>query len=107
MLELKVWDIKTSYPKIFFTNLVSFCHDKQKEKHGFSLQCLSKAGPRRRVWAAEAAELCRHSPAMVFILSQEAELILSPLCTFPARGELASRECSDPGMQVRSPFSLQ
>ena len=34
-----------------------------------------------------------------FILSQEVELILSPLCTFPDRGELAYRECSDPGTQ--------
>ena len=35
------------------------------------------------------------------------ELVLSLLCTFPARGELASRECSDPRTQVRSPFSFQ
>ena len=35
------------------------------------------------------------------------ELILSSLCTFPARGELASRECSDPGIEGRHPFSLQ
>jgi hypothetical protein len=41
-----------------------------------------------------------------FILSQEVKLILGPLCTFPARGEFASRECSDPGTQVRSQFSL-
>jgi hypothetical protein len=34
-----------------------------------------------------------------FILSQEAELILRPLCTFPAREELASREGSDPRTQ--------
>ena len=34
------------------------------------------------------------------------ELILSPLCTFPARGELASRECFDPGTQGRSQLSL-
>ena len=44
------------------------------------------------------------------ILSQEVELILSPLCTFPARGELASRECSDPGTQgeitIFSPVSF-
>ena len=33
--------------------------------------------------------------------TQEAELILSPLCTFPARGQLASGECSDPGTLVR------
>jgi hypothetical protein len=39
------------------------------------------------------------------MLSQEVELILSPLCTFLARGELAFREYSDPGTQVRSPFS--
>jgi hypothetical protein len=31
-----------------------------------------------------------------FILSQEAELILSPLCTFPAKGELAYSGCPDP-----------
>ena len=31
-----------------------------------------------------------------FILGQEAELILRPLCTFPSKGELAIRECSDP-----------
>ena len=37
-----------------------------------------------------------------FILSQEVELILSPLCTFPDRGELACRECSDPGTQDRA-----
>jgi hypothetical protein len=37
---------------------------------------------------------------------QEEELILSPLCTFPARGEGSSRECSDPGTQRRPPFSL-
>jgi hypothetical protein len=36
------------------------------------------------------------------ILSQEVELILRPLCTFPARGKLAYRECSYPGTQVRS-----
>jgi hypothetical protein len=29
----------------------------------------------------------------------------TPLCTFPARGELASRECSDPRTQERLPFS--
>jgi hypothetical protein len=48
-----------------------------------------------------------HMVLQVFILSQEVELILNPLYTFPARGELASRECSDPGTQVRSPFSFQ
>ena len=37
-----------------------------------------------------------------FFLSQEVELILSPLCTFPDRGELAYRECSDPGTQERA-----
>jgi hypothetical protein len=31
-----------------------------------------------------------------FIFSQEVELIVRPLCTFPARGELASTECSVP-----------
>jgi hypothetical protein len=31
----------------------------------------------------------------VLILSQEVELILSPLCTFSARREFATRECSD------------
>jgi hypothetical protein len=41
-----------------------------------------------------------------YICSQEVEPILSPLCTFPARGELASRECSDPETQVRLLFSL-
>ena len=30
-----------------------------------------------------------------YICGQKVELILGPLCTFPARGELASRECSD------------
>jgi hypothetical protein len=29
------------------------------------------------------------------ICSQEVEMLLSPLCTIPARAELASRECSD------------
>jgi hypothetical protein len=38
---------------------------------------------------------------------QEVELFHSPLCTFPARGELASREFSDPRTQGRSQFSHQ
>ena len=29
------------------------------------------------------------------ILSQNVEVILSPLCAFPTRGEFDSRECSD------------
>ena len=37
-----------------------------------------------------------------FFLSQEVGLILSPLCTFPDIGELACRECSDPGTQDRA-----
>jgi hypothetical protein len=41
-----------------------------------------------------------------FILSQEAELIFRTLCTFQARKELASRECSGTRTQARSPFSL-
>ena len=41
-----------------------------------------------------------------YICRQEVELIHSPLCTFPARGELASRECSHHRSQVRLPFSL-
>ena len=45
-----------------------------------------------------------------YIYSQEVELILSPLCTFPAKGELAFRECSDPRTQgeitIFSPVSF-
>ena len=47
--------------------------------------------------AAEATQL---------LGNQEVKLMLSPLCTFPARGELHSTECSDPKTQGRSPFSL-
>jgi hypothetical protein len=32
--------------------------------------------------------------------------MLNPLGTFPIRGELASRKCSDPRTHVRSPFSI-
>jgi hypothetical protein len=42
-----------------------------------------------------------------YIRMQKVELNLSPLCTLPARGELAYRECPDPRTQVTSPFSLQ
>jgi hypothetical protein len=45
------------------------------------------------MWAAEATE--QTGALWAFILSQEAELRPRPLCTFPARGELAYRECSD------------
>ena len=41
------------------------------------------------------------------MLSQEVELIVSPLCTFPARIEFVNSECPDLRTQVRSPFSLQ
>jgi hypothetical protein len=41
-----------------------------------------------------------------FILSKEAELSPRPLYTFSTRGELASREGSDPGTQARSPSSF-
>jgi hypothetical protein len=41
-----------------------------------------------------------------FILSQEAELRHRPLCTFPARGELASREGSELGTQARAPSCI-
>ena len=45
-----------------------------------------------------------------YICSQKVGLILSPLCTFPARRELASRECSDPQdsgeIAIFSPVSL-
>ena len=40
-----------------------------------------------------------------YVCSQEVELILSPLWTSPARGELTPRECSDPGTRGSSPFS--
>jgi hypothetical protein len=33
---------------------------------------------------------------LAYICSQDMELVLSPLCTFPARGELVSRKHSDP-----------
>ena len=42
-----------------------------------------------------------------FICSQEAELSPRLLCTFPARGESASREGSDPRTQVRLPSCIQ
>jgi hypothetical protein len=42
----------------------------------------------------------------ILFLAYGKSVILSPLCTFHARGELTSRECSDPGTQMRSPFSL-
>jgi hypothetical protein len=38
---------------------------------------------------------------------QEMELILGPLCIFPGREELASRECSDPQPQIISTISLR
>ena len=34
-----------------------------------------------------------------YICTQEVELILSPLCTFPARGKLASRKCLTLGLR--------
>ena len=37
----------------------------------------------------------RTGSLLAFILSQEAELILRPLCTFPARGRVACNKCSD------------
>ena len=42
-----------------------------------------------------------------FTLSQDAELRLRPLHTFPTRGESASKEGSDSGTQVRSPSVSQ
>ena len=45
-----------------------------------------------------------HAHAIYFVV--KSCLRLSPLCTFPARGELASRECSGPETQVRLLFSL-
>jgi hypothetical protein len=59
----------------------------------------------RRFHSVAAEHWDRH--LLAYICSQEVELILSLLCTFPARGELASRECSDPGTQGLWPFSLQ
>jgi hypothetical protein len=75
----------------------------------FSLQCLSKVGPCRRARAIEATDLLRHGLTVLLanILSQEVEMILCPLCTFPSREKLASRECSDPWTQGRLQFSLQ
>ena len=75
----------------------------------FSLQCLSKVGQCRKALTEEATELLRYGPMglCAYICSQEVEVILSPLCTFPVRGELASRECSDRGTQVISTFYLQ
>lgn len=40
------------------------------------------------------------------IYTQEVDLFYSCLCTIPARGELVSRECSDTGIQMKSPFFL-
>ena len=34
-----------------------------------------------------------------YICTQEVGMILSPLCTFPARGELASRKCLTLGLR--------
>jgi hypothetical protein len=44
------------------------------------------------MWTAEATEHLERGSLQDFILSQEAELRPSPLGTFLARGELASRE---------------
>jgi hypothetical protein len=41
-----------------------------------------------------------------FILSQKVELIPSPLCTFPAREQLASREDVVPWAQARLLYYL-
>jgi hypothetical protein len=45
--------------------------------------------------ASEATELLGQGLFQTFIFSQEAELRPKPLCTFPARGESASREGTD------------
>jgi hypothetical protein len=44
---------------------------------------------------AEATHLLGQALFRAFIFSQEAGLNSRYLCTFPARGELACRECSD------------
>jgi hypothetical protein len=44
---------------------------------------------------AEATHLLGQALFQAFIFSQEAGLNSRPLCTFPARGELACREYSD------------
>jgi hypothetical protein len=44
---------------------------------------------------AEATHLLGQALFRVFIFSQKAGLNTKPLCTIPARGELASREYSD------------
>ena len=49
----------------------------------------SKVGPLRSAQATEAAE----QQGQALTCTQKVELILSPLYTFPARGELASRKC--------------
>jgi hypothetical protein len=54
---------------------------KGKHEHNLKDYCLFRAS-----WTGALR---------AFIFSQEAELSSSPLCTFPARGELAYRECSD------------
>jgi hypothetical protein len=45
-----------------------------------------------RMQTAEATYLLRQALFQAFIFSQEAGLNTRPLCTFPARGELAYRE---------------
>ena len=47
------------------------------------------------LWTAEATNLLGQALCRAFIFSQEAGLNVRPLCTFPARGELACREYSD------------
>jgi hypothetical protein len=48
-----------------------------------------------------------NSVLLTYICIQELELILSPLFTLISKVELTSRECSDPGNQVRFPYYLR
>jgi hypothetical protein len=68
----------------------------------FSIRGLSETGPYKRALRSQKQQSFLDRVPSAFIFSQEVWLMLSHLGTFPARGEFASRECSDPRTQERA-----
>jgi hypothetical protein len=62
----------------------------KNESFQFSIQSLSEAGPWRKGEGLRSNRASWTGSLQAFILSQEVELILRPLCSFPATGELAT-----------------
>jgi hypothetical protein len=79
---------------------------RSKEETSESLSGVSLRQVHSGKHRLQKQQSCWDRVLRAYICSQEVGLILSPLCTFPARGELASRKSLIPGTEIRSPFFL-